>query len=60
MGLCNTIHHLLEYMGSAFKGLVFILKPMTNQCWFGILVGADLLPLLRLLLNDLLVEFQNL
>ena len=25
--VCNRIHHLLEYMGSTFKDIVFIVNP---------------------------------
>ena len=37
-----VIHHLLEYMGSAFKYHHF--QPMTNCCELRFLVGDNLLP----------------
>ena len=45
---CNTIHHLLEYMGNSFKDRNLHCEPMTNCCEFRFLLGADLLPLLNL------------
>ena len=31
--VCNAIHHLLEYMGSAFKGSCLSCQPMTDLCY---------------------------
>ena len=42
--VCNTIHHLLEYMESPIKDLVLIVNPSLTGVDFGSLVRADLLP----------------
>ena len=41
--VCQTIHHLLEYVESAFKDH-FRCQPVTNCCEFRFLLEADLVP----------------
>ena len=42
--VCNTIHYLLEYMGSAFKDVVLIVNPVCH----GVIIRTKFLKVLHI------------